>query len=129
MQHGVALFHFASKMSLQYEEPNPTSRQLAARMIERLARHLELWLDDMDVTISSAATALVAQHGNACSHRLAYAPGQRLCFVNCEYWREAEVLRPPTDKVGSHLLCLYVGTETSEHEVDLDTWPTRESNQ
>eukprot|EP00966_Prymnesium_polylepis_P191683 4442279-Prymnesium_polylepis.1 len=96
MQLGVALFHFAFKMTLQYEEPNPTSRLLAARMIERLAEHIAAWVDGQGVALSSAASSLVAQHGSARSHRLAYAPGQRLCYASGEAWREAAVLRPPT---------------------------------
>ena len=48
------------KMVHQYEEPNPSSRRLAARMVEKLAGHLTLWIRDLDVQLSTDATALVA---------------------------------------------------------------------
>ena len=44
-QHGIALFHFALKMAFQYREPNPTSRALAAHLLEKLAACIELWID------------------------------------------------------------------------------------
>ena len=65
------------------------SRRLAALMVEKLAGYIQLWVRGQSVALSLAATELVEQHGRARSQRLVHGAGQRLCFSEGEYWREA----------------------------------------
>ena len=122
MQYGVALFYFTLKMRFQYREPNPWSRRLAAYALEQLAGYLCTWLKGGAVQPSAATASLVgampASHRPA---RLAYAHGQRLCFIDSgDSWREGVVLRPPRTDNPCHRLALCVGPAVREVEVDLD---------
>ena len=74
-----------------------------------------------DVVLSPEAARLAATHSaEALEYRLAYASGQRLCFVGDEgTWREALVLQPPVDERSTHLLRVFSGSDSSEAHVDL----------
>ena len=90
MQYGVALFYFTLKMCFQYREPNPWSRRLAAYALEKLAGYLCTWLKGGAVQPSAATASLMG--ATPASHRparIAYAKGQRLCFIDSgASWRE-----------------------------------------
>ena len=123
MQYGVALFYFTLKMRFQYREPNPYSRRLAAFALEKLAGYIVRWLQGREVEPSAEAASLALTNRSlARPSRLAYAAGQRLCFIEASeaFWREGVVLRPPSAAQPTHLLRLHVGTDALEREVDLD---------
>ena len=122
LQYGVALFYFTLKMCFQYREPNPWSRRLAAYALEKLAGYLCTWLKGEAVQPSAATASLMG--ATPASHRparIAYAKGQRLCFIDSgASWREGVVLRPPRADNPCHRLALCVGLDVREAEVDLD---------
>lgn len=104
----------------RYREPNPYSRKLAAHSLGQLAMYLVRWLRGKEVEPSPAVARLASQHTvHALSPRLAYAEGQRLCFVHDGVWREGRVVAPPPPESAAHLICIYSGTETHERHIDL----------
>ena len=90
-QYATALFYFALKMATQYREPNPYSRRLAVASLTRLA-HLTEWLHGREVALLPTLPPPPAARGALRPYWLAYALGQRLCFVHDGLWREGVVL-------------------------------------
>ena len=121
-QYATALFYFALKMATQYREPNPYSRRLAVASLTRLASYLTEWLHGREVALPADAAAFAAggARGAPRPYRLAYALGQRLCFVHDGLWREGVVLRPPSAERPTHTLRVYIGADTIERDADLD---------
>ena len=102
MQYAVPLLSSVYKMACWYGEPNPYARKLAFYMMELLARNVTLWMEGEPVPVPESTSAPGTARGYA--SRLVYAPGQRLCYLEGEFWHEAVILRTPLGESTSHLL-------------------------
>ena len=63
LQYALPLFTFALRLACFYREPNPMARKLAARMVERLAGSIAVWVNDGIVPEPEAAGALTLGRG------------------------------------------------------------------